>query len=205
MTTPPAAKPDPVRAAKIEAAVNKALSERRTLAILLGSKAVKKDDWEPLESQGSFGLHFDTPWSGLPLQVTFDFLVSAKSDKIEIFDGWFWDDYDITGVTTELTAGLRYVVPVAGGRVQPYVGAGLGLVGGSFNMKGDDDDVTWSGSTFGFAFEAGVMVPVGPLALGVGLRSSTGEATMEPDDDDFADIKAAVGGTAFHLVAGFQF
>jgi hypothetical protein len=205
VATPPAAKPEPARAAQTKPVISSPVDPKHTLAILLGSKAVKKDDWEPLESQGSFGLHFDTPWSGLPLQVTFDFLVSAKSDKIEVFDGWFTYEFDATGVTTELTAGLRYVVPVAGGRVQPYVGAGLGLVGGSFNMKGGGDEVTWAGSTFGFAFEAGVMVPVGPLALGVGLRSSTGEATLEPDDDDYSDIKAAVGGTAFHLVAGFQF
>jgi hypothetical protein len=203
--TPPAVKPDPVRTVPVQAAVSPSQGARRTLAILLGSKALKKDDWDPLQSQGSFGVHFDMPMSGMPLHLSVDFLVSAKTGTIEYYDGWFTYEFDATGVTTELTAGLRYVVPLAGGALQPYVGAGLGLVGGSLNMKGDDDDATWSGSTFGFALEAGVMVPVGPLVLGAGLRTTTGEATMKPDDDDFTDIKAAVGGTAFHLVAGFQF
>ncbi|MFA7332286.1 MAG: hypothetical protein WC326_14545 [Candidatus Delongbacteria bacterium] len=196
-------KPEPAPA-KLKAQPTAAPGEpKRTLAVQFGSKSLKKSDWEPVEKQGQFGVHFDTPLGGLPVSLALDFLASAKSGTIVVSDGWFDYEFDVTAVTYELTAGLRYTIPVAGGKLLPYVGAGLGLMGASQELDDGSDKYSWTGSTIGFAFDAGVLVPLGPVVLGLDLRNSSAKPTMKPDDDNFDDYKVACGGTSFNVVLGF--
>ncbi len=42
---------------------------KRALTVQFGSKSLKKSDWEPLEKQGQFGVHFDMPLGGLPISL----------------------------------------------------------------------------------------------------------------------------------------
>ncbi|MDP2359989.1 MAG: hypothetical protein Q8O14_04450 [bacterium] len=165
---------------------------RSYLALQLGSKSLKKEDWEPLEKQTMFALHLDVPLGSPSLSFALDLLGSAKED--ELFG------YDVSGSTAELSGALRYYLTKSDSPVRPYAGVGFGFVSAGFEVV---DEAKWQGLGAGLVLDAGLVVPLGPLFLGLDYRMSSAKVVLKPDDDDLDDFKVAAGGSMLSLAAGF--
>jgi len=176
-----------------------------SLCLVLGQKSLKKEDWEPLEKQGLFGLRYAGAVGSLPLELTLDAFFSGKEDIVVFeWDGWLYD-VPVTAATWELGAGVRYVLPGMG-VLKPFGGAGVAYVGGSSEADATDnggDKVIWTGGTMGMVVEAGAQVELGHFILGGAWRQSTAKPTLKPDDDSYNELKAACGGTSLLVNIGF--
>lgn len=203
----PAARPavkteEPARAAtsvpKVKERVARpAGSLRHRLSLQLGQKTLKKADWEPVEKQPGFGLHYDTALGGLPLALSLDYRGSSKDGTLDAFG----DHWKVEGTTAELTAGLRYDLPL-GERFGLYAGGGLGIIAASQKLSSNFFGTFKSdGSAVGPAFSFGADVQVAStFFLGLDLRTSSAKVKMKGD----SEFDAAAGGTGASLTLGWR-
>ena len=177
------------------------------LAVQLGQKALKKADWEPVHEQSMFSLHYDTRLATLPVSLSFDLLGSAKKGTVTLWDGFNDYDFDVNGTTSELSGGLRYYFPVGGVPLRPYVGAGLSIVSGTYEMKHDFvGSSKVDGTGVGSMIDAGLLVPLASLFVGIDLRVTNAKVSLKGKDlwDDEIIINAASGGTTFSIALGYH-
>ncbi|MCA9784261.1 MAG: hypothetical protein KDC10_13050 [Calditrichaeota bacterium] len=178
---------------------------RRHLSVRLGQKSLSKDDWEPLESQVLLGMDFNWGLSGLPVSLDIGYLRSSKSGDVEDEYGDVWDGY---AETSELTVGARWWFGQSDARLVPYLGAGLCLVKGYWEVDmGADGTYSIEGSTMGFALNGGMLASLSrSLYTGVDLRVSGGNVTLEGDDvwGDPVSMDAKAGGLSISLLLGYR-
>ena len=139
--------------------------------------------WSGARDQWAFGV-LDADWRppGWPVWIAGQMLLTYSSDTPDIAPGYA----DFSGAY-EFSLGVRRYTAV--GRAEPWVGAGVALLGGSVCVQFQsggwywsdqlDDDVAW-----GWYADAGVQVPLTPLfTLGLVVRWSDG-ADLDLFDED---------------------
>ena len=167
-------------------------------AYALGYKGLSSG-WSGADDHFVFGL-LDGDWrpSGWPVWIAGQMLFSYSDDAPD--SAPFYADY---GETYEFSLGLRRYT--SWGRVEPWVGAGAVLLGGSVVETGDaygwywveelDDDWVW-----GWYADGGVLVPLNPVfTLGLALRWSDGGSAELLDED------VELGGFSALLLIGARF
>lgn len=124
----------------------------------LGAKALDEDDWDPVDSQGEFGIHVDFRKQEWPVNIVIALLGSADEGDI--------GGYDVEGTTSELRFGVKKIWEPTE-VVRPFLGIGLGFINGEFDLEGIDDNDTalglwinggvyWTlGKSFNLGFEVG--------------------------------------------------
>jgi len=130
--------------------------------------------WSGARDQWAFGV-LDADWRprGWPVWIAGQMLLTYSGDAPDIAP----DYADFSGAY-EFSLGLRRYTAV--GRTEPWIGAGVALLGGSVSEELQsggwywsdqlDDDVAW-----GWYADAGVQVPLTPLfTLGLVVRWSQG-------------------------------
>jgi len=205
-------KPRPVRSAA------PARPGGHVFAVMLGQKTLKKDDWDPLDKQGVFGLGYAMPLGGGGLGLTLDMVVSAKQETVSetiYYDGYYYEaEYDDEGSTLELAASLRYTVPL-GARAAAYAGLGVARVAARISedatLEGDEwYTLEMEGSAIGMLVNAGAQLRLGAFVLGADLRLVPGvKATLKgsyEDDTSEIDLEQEVeaGGTTVALTLGWS-
>jgi hypothetical protein len=153
----------------------------------LGGKALEKDDWEPVESQGEFGAQITVGKEHWPVHIAIDVLGSADIETRPVAD--------IEGRTSELAFGVRKIW--GRNNVHPFVGGGIASIhgeaeGGLFWLSVDDADTAG-----GFWVDGGVFWRLGKrFNIGFDVRYSAAEITLFE-----RDINA--GGTHAGLLLGW--
>lgn len=177
-----------------------------SFCLVLGQKSLEKDDWDPLQKQGLFGLRYAGAVGSLPLELTLDAFFTGKEATIVIYDEYGWPyENPAVGSTWELGAGLRYVLPGMG-VLKPFGGAGVSYIGASQELDMTDiglDKVLWDGGTVGFVYEAGAQLVLGRFVLGAAWRKSTAKPTLKPNDDFYAKVETEAGGSSLLFNVGF--
>lgn len=164
----------------------------------LGQKALSSSDWEPVETQGEFGAVMSFGQKDWPVSIAVDVLVSAaEKDATDPFLG----SYTFTGTTYEIDFGVRKVWGKKATR--PYVGAGIGLIGGGAELKTGFASVDADDMGFGFWVDAGIFWRLGShFNIGLDLRYSDAEVDLDFGNGFIAqDIDA--GGFSYGLLLGF--
>jgi hypothetical protein len=95
--------------------------------LMIGSKALNEDDWEPVDSQAEIGAEVDFAKKSWPVHLAFAALQSSDEDT-------FYTDFNdqmmrtkIKASTSELRFGVKKIwdqAPV----IRPYVGGGLAII-----------------------------------------------------------------------------
>jgi hypothetical protein len=165
----------------------------------IGQKSLDGDDWEPVEDQLEFGAVMSFGQDEWPVHIAVDVLASA--DEETVFDPLGGGNLKVTGSTFEVAAGVRKIWKK--GRVLPYIGAGVGVIGAK--VEADDGFVSVDGSDSGFGVWAGGGVfwrLGGHFNIGLDVRYSSADV-----DVDFGqgivvqDVSA--GGLHYGALLGF--
>ena len=157
------------------------------------------DGWDDADDQWVFGA-FDADWRppGWPVWIAGQMLLSTAERAPDSAPSFA----DSSG-SYEFSLGLRRYTAV--GIVEPWIGAGAALIGGSVSSYASsggwywsdqlDDDLAW-----GWYVDAGVQVPLSPLfVLGLALRHSEG-GDLELFGQDLES-----GGTSVLFLIGGRF
>lgn len=159
----------------------------RKIALYLGGRKLDKDQWDPTEEQGVFGVEFsEEPRSE---RIGFELGLMASRDEATLFGT------GVTGSASELYGGIRKTFGQE--TVHPYLGAGLAFIQGKIEVDGagsDDDN-----SLAGYA-HAGVDVDLGnSFVLGLDVRALFGS------DITLAGVDGDVDYTQVALRLGWRF
>jgi hypothetical protein len=160
----------------------------------MGQKSLDSGDWQPLEDQFAFGAISSFGASDWPVQIAGDVLVSGDEQTES--------GIEFTAVTFEFDAGIRWLI-YKKGKVFPYIGAGLGLMGAAAQGDYGFGETDASDATFGFWADAGVFFRLGDhFNIGVDLRYSDASVDLVFDSGVVArDVN--VGGFSYGLLLGF--
>ena len=156
--------------------------------LLLGSKKLDKDDWEPLESQAELGAMFDFNLDNWPVNMAVDLLVSADTATIL--------GVDIEASTVEIDFGARKYFDT-GSSFSPYIGGGLALVSAELKAIEGNVEITEDDSSMGFWLNAGFAWTINQVNIGIDLRHSDAEVTLYGYD-------AEAGGNHIGLFVGYH-
>ena len=152
----------------------------------LGAKALDKDDWEPVEEQGEFGIHVDFRKQEWPVNIAIAILGSAGEGDI--------GGVDIDGTTSELRFGVKKIWE-PNEIMRPFLGGGLSLMNAEVDINGLGSD---DGSGVGFWLSGGVYWTLNnSFNLGFELGYSQG-------DVDIAGYDANAGGGHAALILGYH-
>ncbi len=164
----------------------------------LGEKSLSGADWEPLEDQFAFGAVMSFGRDDWPVHIAVDVLTSF--DQTTMYDP-FLGDVTFTGTTFEVDMGVRKIWKK--GRVLPYLGAGIGIMGAGVEADGDFDTESAADAGFGFWADTGVFFRLGShFNLGLDLRYSSADVDLDFGDGFVAsDVNA--GGFSYGLLLGF--
>lgn len=101
----------------------------------LGAKFLNEDDWEPLETQGEFGVLVDFKPKSWPVSMAIDTLASYAEETATInVPGVGSVTEEVQGSTGELDIGVRnYWRPQT--KMQPYLGGGLAFISAALQAK----------------------------------------------------------------------
>ena len=159
----------------------------------IGQKSLDGDDWEPVEDQLEFGAVMSFGQDDWPVHIAVDVLASAGEEKL--------GNVTVTGSTFEVAAGVRKIWKK--GRVLPYLGAGVGVIGAG--VKFDDGFVSVDADDSGFGFWAGggVFWRLGShFNIGLDARYSSADVDLDLGAGIVAqDISA--GGLHYGVLLGF--
>jgi hypothetical protein len=153
-------------------------------------------DLEQVEDQFAFGAIMSFGATDWPVQIAADVLVTADQQTIS--------GVDLSSTTFEFDAGVRWLI-YKKGKVFPYVGAGVGLIGAAAELdfggglgKFDDGD-----ASLGFWADGGVFFRLGShFNIGVDLRYSDASVDLDFGNGIVAqDLNA--GGFSYGLLVGF--
>jgi hypothetical protein len=106
---------------------------------ILGIRTLDEDDWEPIETQGVFGVNVDIGGKSWPVHIEFGSHFSGAEED----DG----AVELTGGMFELHVGVMKDWALSSG-THPFVGGGLALISAAAELEGpgnvsvDDDDQT---------------------------------------------------------------
>ena len=165
----------------------------------LGEKNLDSGDWKPLENQFEFGAVMSFGAKDWPVQIAADVLISV--DETTVYDG-FLGDVTFTGTTFEFDAGFRWLI-YKKGKVFPYIGAGVGIIGAAVQLDDGFDTVDANDASLGFWADGGVFFQLGGhFNIGVDLRYSDASVDLDYGSAIVAqDVNA--GGFSYGLLLGF--
>ena len=161
---------------------------------LIGLKAVDEDDWTPVDDQGAFGVEVTFGKEAWPVWIAIDYFGSSEVEEDLAIDvGGFTFIEDLTGSTFELDLGARKIWGNHVRKTRPFLGGGVGLIGGEIDADIVSDDDT----TLGLWVGGGVFWRLGSrFNIGGSVRYSQGEITLFD-----SDIQA--GGLTYGLLLGW--
>ncbi len=108
--------------------------------LFLGQKSLEKGDWEPIENQFEFGIEADYRQTSWPISLTIGLSYSKGSGTDTEYDDYFgFVEYDVSGSTTEVFAGIKKIFGRA--EFHPFIGTGIAAVIAETEDK-------WSGLSF---------------------------------------------------------
>jgi len=161
---------------------------------LIGSKALDKDDWEPVESQTELGVDVDFAPRSWPIHLAVGFLQS--SDDAKLFDDY--GDYKFRVTTSELKFGIKKIWDAAP-MMHPYVGGGLAMINAKaklseigYGSTSDDDQA------IGLYVNGGIFWTLASY-LNLGFELGYSKATV-----DVYDVDAEAGGGHALFLVGFH-
>ena len=155
----------------------------------LGQKTLDKNDWEPFEEQGEFGVLVDFKQESWPVSIAIDLLASL-------------DEHTISGIetdasTSEFDIGVRKIWEVAGSSIRPFVGGGLAFINAEIEAT-NVVSVSVDDSGTGIWLNGGVYWTLGQhFNLGLQARYSKAEVTL-------AGIDGEAGGTHAGIMLGYH-
>lgn len=164
----------------------------------IGQKSLDSDDWEPIEDQIEFGAVMSFGQEGWPVHIAVDVLFSA--DEETVFDPLF-GNVTLTGSTFEIDAGVRKIWKK--GRVLPYLGAGVGIIGAALEVDDGFVSVDGNDAAVGFWAGAGVFWRLGNhFNVGLDARYSSADVDLDFGSGVVArDVSA--GGLQYGVLLGF--
>jgi hypothetical protein len=139
---------------------------------ILGTKQLDKNDWQPVESQGEFGVEVTWGGSHWPIRIATDYLASTREDNLP------GTGLRVQGTTWEWAFGVRKVWENKA--VRPYVGGGLMMAAAQSEVKtiGKEDDFgfgAWVGG--GVFWRLGTRFNIGVAGRISGAKVDLGSAT----------------------------
>ena len=164
----------------------------------LGQKSLSSSDWEPLEKQLEFGAVMSFGQESWPVHIAVDVLTST--DETTLYDP-FLGNVTLTGSTFEIDLGVRKIWKK--GRVLPYIGGGLGVIGAGLEADAGFASTDASDVGFGLWADAGVFFRLGShFNLGFDLRYSNADVDVDFGNGIVAENVAA-GGFGYGVLLGF--
>lgn len=161
--------------------------------LLVGAKALNRDDWTPFEDQGELGLMLTLGGRGWPVLAAIDLVGSRDEQMVMTASG----PRTIAGSTGEVDVGVRK----EWGRraVHPYFGGGLTYVRAKIESIGANDAVVGSGhGGVGLWFGGGAYWRLGrSVNLGFSLRATLADGDVNQGNS------VAMGGGHVALLAGY--
>lgn len=153
------------------------------ISIYLGGRELDEDDYDPVESQFTFGIEFvhERPENVVGFEIG---LMGSEDDG-------HLGPFDVEGRTGEIYAGIHksFGTDV----VRPYVGVGLAYINSEVEVENVDDD---DGSAAGYA-HAGINFDVSPaFAIGFDFRilfASDMEIAGVDTDADYGQLALILG------------
>lgn len=140
--------------------------------VLLGLRALDKDDWDPVEHQAALGLEYvhERPSDFVGFELGLSGSSGLKQD--EPIAGNF---ADVRGRTTELSAGVRKTFSRQPGQASPYLGAGVSWIRADLREEFPLSTAEDHDASGGIYVHGGVDFPIGQaLSLGFDLRALGG-------------------------------
>ncbi|MCK4739818.1 MAG: hypothetical protein KAT46_07700 [Deltaproteobacteria bacterium] len=160
------------------------------LNLLLGSKELYPDDWEPVDNQFEVGLRFDIKMESWPISIaidTYGAIGIATESSV----------WDVTSETSELALGVR-VYSEEDSNSAGFAGIGVAHIYAEEVWDDGLVEIADEDESWGLWIDAGVITYIGPFSLGAMARLS--HATV----DIFGKSREA-GGGHLGLFAGIHF
>jgi hypothetical protein len=128
------------------------------------------------------------------VQIAADVLVTVDEETVS--------GVDFTATTFEFDAGVRWLI-YKKGKVFPYVGAGVGVIGAALEGDFGFGNVDAGDASLGFWADAGVFFRLGKaFNIGIDLRYS--DASVDLDfGSGFVAQDVNAGGFSYGLLVGF--
>lgn len=162
--------------------------------LLLGAKALDKNDWEPANAQSEAGVEVDFRRRDWPLSVAIDVLGASGEGKV--YDPFF-GGVKMQSETSELCLGVRKVWD-GSPSVRPFIGGGISMVKATGRVTVLGITAEDSGSGTGSWFGGGVYWTLGEsFDIGFEFRASSGKAKLFG-----TEVKA--GGSHGGLLLGYH-
>jgi outer membrane protein W len=162
----------------------------------LGAKSLNSNDWSPNDNQVAFGAVMSFGMKDWPVQIAGDVLVSVD----ETTNG----TVKTTGATFEFDPGIRWLI-LKKGTVVPYIGGGVGIIGGAAKVENNFVSVDAADASLGVWTDAGVFFRLGSnFNIGLDLRYSTADIDLDFGGGVVAQNVNA-GGFSFGMLMGFSF
>ena len=150
----------------------------------LGAKALDKDDWEPAEEHGEFGINVDFRRQEWPVNIAIAILGSAGDGDIE--------GINVDGATSELRFGIRKIWE-PNEIMRPFLGCGLEFISAEFEASYLGSKVSDDDTGAGIWLCGGIYWTLNnSFNLGFELGYSTGEITLFDEDGDAGGGHAAL-------------
>lgn len=163
------------------------------LNMFLGGKRLEKDDWEPADKQGEFGVQVDFRRRNWPLNIAVDLLGAVGEGKVPFGSG----NISVESRTSELNMGIRKIWDNAP-HVRPFIGGGLSFARASVSFSSSGIPFEVSGDGTGVWLGGGVFWTLGgSFNIGFELKSSSAKARI-------AGVEVAAGGRHFGLLLGYH-
>lgn len=160
----------------------------------LGQKSLDSNDWAPIEDQPAFGAIMSFGADDWPVQIAADVLVTADQETVSGFE--------FTATTFEFDAGVRWLI-YKKGKVFPYIGAGIGVIGAAAEGDYGFGTVDAGDASLGYWADAGVFFRLGShFNIGVDLRYSDASVDLDFGSGLLAQDVSA-GGFSYGLLIGF--
>ena len=164
----------------------------------LGQKSLDSDDWAPIENQFEFGAVMSFGQETWPVHIAADVLVSVGEEDIS---DPFLGNSTFTGSTFEVDFGVRKIWKK--GKVLPYVGGGVSIIGAAVTLEDEFTSVDASGTGFGFWAGGGIFWRLGShFNIGLDLRYSAADVDLD-GDFGFVAQDVSAGGLQYGLLLGF--
>jgi len=169
--------------------------------LLYGNKSLD-GEWEPLDGQTQYAvlINIGDQW---PVSLAVDLLFS--SDEVS---GVFPDGTGgmvgatLTAETNEIDIGVRKLF--LDGVAQPYVGGGLGLIGGELGASAGGVSLVVDDATIGLWVDGGVMFRV-TRHFNVGLDVRWSDADIDFDlGSGLGNAEVNAGGTSYGVMLGYR-
>jgi len=162
--------------------------------LVVGSKSLDKDDWEPVESQSELGIDVDFAPKSWPLHFAVGYIQSTDDDT-------FYEDfehYKFKVTTNELRFGVKQIwEPTL--TMRPFIGGGLAMINAKAKLSiighgsaSEDDEAV------GLYVNGGIFWTLASY-LNLGFEIGYSKATV-----DIYDIDAEAGGTHALFIVGYH-